>query len=223
MGRRAHDAAAAVEEACESLVDLLRTGPGAIRCLAAMVHREHPPDRVYALLDVLTSLCDRVADMDREFEFDGMPDPLCAEPALALTELRARVRHALYIIETDPAMEDHATDAAMMRAANYVRAALGEQHDDQRDDPPEFDAVYRATVRAVDAEMKWIATECIADLRAAECDIYRKRAAAAEQERDRLRAELKGWAADIEPHPSYWTEELGETKARIAIILRGDP
>lgn len=221
MGRRAHDAAAAVEEACETLVDLLREGLGAIKCLSALAQREMPPDTVWALLDALYALQRRVADMDREFEFSGMPDPLTPEPALALTELRARVRYALYAIETDQAMEDRATDAAMMRAANYVRAALGEQHDDPLPES-EVAAALRFRELLADAQTKCAAAECIADIRAAECDIYRKRAAAAEQERDRLRAELDRWAAEIEPHPSYRTEELGETKARIAHILRGE-
>lgn len=206
MGRRAHDAAAAVEEACETLVDLLREGFGAIKCLSALAQREMPPDTVWTLLEALYALQRRVADMDREFEFSGMPDPLTPEPALALTELRARVRHALYAIETDPAVEDRQTDTAMLRAANYVRAALGEQHDD---------------LLPVAAETKWVAAEVIADIRAAECDIYRKRAAEAEKERDRLRRELEAWAADIAPHPFCWTEELGETKGRIDAILKG--
>lgn len=197
MGRRAHDAAAAVEEACETLVDLLREGFGAIKCLSALAQREMPPDTVWTLLEALYALQRRVADMDREFEFSGMPDPLTPEPALALTELRARVRHALYAIETDPAVEDRQTDTAMLRAANYVRAALGEQHDDPL---PELEAIRRAT---------------------AERDIYRKRAAEAEEERDRLRRELEVWAAEIEPRPFYWTEELGETKGRIDAILKG--
>lgn len=40
MGRRAHDAAAAVEEACETLVDLLREGFGTIKCLSALAQDE---------------------------------------------------------------------------------------------------------------------------------------------------------------------------------------
>lgn len=217
MSQRAYDAAAAVEEACETVVDLLRDGFGAIRCLDAMAQREQPPDTVWNLLSALYALQRRVANMDREFEFDGMPDPLTPEPALALTELRARVRHALYAIETDPAMEDRQTDTAMLRAANYVRAALGEQHDDPL---PELEVIRRANERAIAAETKWVASEVIADIRAAECDIYRKRAAEAEEERDRLRRELEAWAADIAPHPFYWTEELGEIRARLDWILK---
>jgi len=203
MSRRAYDAAVAVEEACETVVALLRDGPGALRCIDGIVQREHPlPDDVWRLLEALHALRLRVADMDREFEFDGVPDPLTPEPAAALTELRARVRHALHAIETDPAMEERETDQALQRAANHVRAALGEQHDDA------------ATPGLTRAELELVGTACVLDVRTYKCDIYRKRA-------EQMRADMEEWRAEVAAYPHYHTCEFAEVVWRLDWILNG--